>query len=307
MTLYSKSAGRTASFKLSAPSTPKEVNPERWIEERLRRGKTYGVFAEVEHVTPQIAQELLKRNTRNRTISAPGVAVFVSALREGRFRTLARGIAVANDGALNDGQHKLLAIVESGISAHVMVGWGERPEDIEVHDQGGAGSRTAAQVLGMKDIKNSALTASASRMLMVWGSDPNRRIGNDEIAAFVAANKSIIESATVATRLHGALKAKVLPPTPVAVAHFMICQKTNHPDTIPVFWDGLITGADLHGPVLVLREGLRRGDFSGDVKAVHYRGVRIVAAIINAWNAKVKGRRPRSVKWDSSSAFPEIV
>ncbi len=42
-------------------------------------------------------------------------------MREGHWDTTHQGIAIASDGTLVDGQHRLLAIVESGVTVRMNV------------------------------------------------------------------------------------------------------------------------------------------------------------------------------------------
>ncbi len=72
-------------------------------------------------VTPEIARLLLVRNTRNRKISEKVVSKYVEEIRAGDWRLTPSGIGFDSDGVLVDGQHRLSAIVKSGISAPLLV------------------------------------------------------------------------------------------------------------------------------------------------------------------------------------------
>lgn len=73
-------------------------------------------------ITPEIAAKYLERNYKgNRKLSQRRVDYFVQLLRDGLFRTTHQGIGFDKDGNLIDGQHRLWAIVESGIGAEMQV------------------------------------------------------------------------------------------------------------------------------------------------------------------------------------------
>ena len=104
-------------------------------------------------VTPALAAEWLKSNTRNRRIDATAVSNLASVIRGGGWRTTHQGIAFGADGALYDGQHRLSAIVEAGVGVHVEVTRGLDTDSLGVIDNGGKGVRRPADVLRItKDI-----------------------------------------------------------------------------------------------------------------------------------------------------------
>src|SRR3954467_12893306 len=83
-----------------------------WFQLCLERGKN-DVFAEVVDINPQLAAEMLKHNDSNRHISKNLVSKLASDIRENRWRLNGEPIILANTGELNDGQHRLSAIIEA--------------------------------------------------------------------------------------------------------------------------------------------------------------------------------------------------
>lgn len=77
-------------------------------------------------VTPELAQRWLdQKNTRNRNISEKKVRSYADDMKSGRWHpTHQNAIAFYKDGNLADGQHRLSAIVSSGVSLEFMVWWG---------------------------------------------------------------------------------------------------------------------------------------------------------------------------------------
>ena len=87
------------------------------------------------HVTPEIAKRLLVRNVRNRKISEKVVSKYVEEIRAGDWRLTPAGIGFDSDGVLVDGQHRLAAIVKSGIAAPLLVTLGLPPASQEKVDR----------------------------------------------------------------------------------------------------------------------------------------------------------------------------
>lgn len=96
--------------------------------------------AEFKTITPSMAEYYLGKNTANRKISERRVRTYERDLQNGHFGTTHQGIAFYNDGSLADGQHRLLAIVKSGISAKLLVVTGIKKEDAIHIDSGRARS-----------------------------------------------------------------------------------------------------------------------------------------------------------------------
>ncbi len=67
-------------------------------------------------VTPEMAKKFLSKNYKhNRKLSPSHVQFFVDEILGDNFATTHQGIAIGVNGALLDGQHRLNAIVETGI------------------------------------------------------------------------------------------------------------------------------------------------------------------------------------------------
>ena len=75
-----------------------------------------------ELITPKRAEILLKSNTENRHISHGTVEAYSNDMIAGNWdESVGAAISIDEDGTLRDGQHRLMAIVESGISIHTWV------------------------------------------------------------------------------------------------------------------------------------------------------------------------------------------
>jgi hypothetical protein len=72
-------------------------------------------------ITPDLAAEFLKRNTGNRAIRKTAVDQYANDLRRGEWKLTHQGVAISPGGRLLDGQHRLSAIVQSGITAQMVV------------------------------------------------------------------------------------------------------------------------------------------------------------------------------------------
>ena len=75
----------------------------------------------IELVTPQQALQMLQHNDGNRPLRKRFVDQYVDDIIRGKWKLSHQGVAFSKDGRLLDGQHRLTAIVESGISVQMVI------------------------------------------------------------------------------------------------------------------------------------------------------------------------------------------
>lgn len=75
----------------------------------------------IELVTPQQALQMLQHNYGNRPLRKSFVDQYVDDILRGKWKLSHQGIAISKEGRLLDGQHRLTAIVESGISIQMVI------------------------------------------------------------------------------------------------------------------------------------------------------------------------------------------
>jgi hypothetical protein len=96
-----------------------------------------GMQLRIETITPDMAAEILENhNNHNRPLNRERVRLYTRELQEGRWKQTHQGIALAEDGTLLDGQHRLAAIRESGIPVAMPVGYGLDADAQRTMDQG---------------------------------------------------------------------------------------------------------------------------------------------------------------------------
>ena len=284
----------------NVPDSPAAVVPNRreqaWLNARLERGKKER-FSEVVKVTPGLAAAMLKLNLANRPIVKRQVALHVDRLMRGDFVLHHHGIAFAKSGALNDGQHRLTGIAESGVSGMLQVTFGAEREEFLVIDQGKR--RGADHMLAIAGETHWTLRASVASILY--------RIKNklpdspDPQVVFDYAMSQRGKDMDDALRV-GRNMSKVTSPTAAALAYYWIKTYSKRGDRLDEFFANLPTGQNLTHPRLKLREWLRG-------KAIKSGGgattVLRAAVIINCWNTWLAGNRTFSTEWNYGIRLPE--
>lgn len=72
-------------------------------------------------ISPDIARGFLKNNTDNRPISMVDVQKYASDMLHGNWQMHHSGICIGKDGVLIDGQHRLTAVIKSGVTVEMSV------------------------------------------------------------------------------------------------------------------------------------------------------------------------------------------
>ena len=95
-----------------------------WIKKVMNANQCDSIYYKMVMCTPELAAELLLLNTRNRPRSVVAVKKCCQELESGEWCATNEGVGISETGILLDGQHRLMAIVETGITAPLLIVWG---------------------------------------------------------------------------------------------------------------------------------------------------------------------------------------
>lgn len=238
-------------------------------------------------VTPTKAKEWLDLNDGNRIISPKVVAAYARDMAKGDWLFNPSPISFDTDGKLVDGQHRLLAVIQSGMPQKFHVAYNIPREHRKVIDIGR--KRSVADNLVMDyGIKNASQVTAAGRIIIRWRMGTLRstgtiKISEPEVYEFVVENdETLQEAASFAQKLRRTL------PIPIA-ASTAAYHETMRVDEVAakVFWDKIMTGAELKvgDPVLSLRSAVTRlGTKHEDRSLIN------LELIVRAWRVHLKGQ-----------------
>jgi len=211
----------------------------------------------IETVTPRRAEAYLRANKQNRTPRSSYVASLARDMATGRWRFNGEPLIFSADGTLMDGQHRLMAVLESNTPVQLLVVRGVAPDAFASIDCGR--SRTAGDVFKIEGVKNYSTVAAAAHLL--W------RHRNGGLSG--AMTPTTAERVDIKTSDPGLLDAldyvlsgdtrvfrRIIPPS--FMAFFLYCAREVDSHKADLFVDGLKTGDGLtkRSPVKVLRERL---------------------------------------------------
>ena len=90
----------------------------------------------VASVTPDAARRLLDGNTGNRRLRRATVARYAATMAAGNWLPSTEAIVIGTSGRLLNGQHRLSAIIESGVTVELLIIAGVPDETFKVIDRG---------------------------------------------------------------------------------------------------------------------------------------------------------------------------
>ena len=204
-------------------------------------------------VSPDMANKILENNTVNRKAKPSMVAFLAEEMISRRFVYNGESIIISETNKLLDGQHRLLAIVESGISCMLNIEYGVADSAMNTIDTGSA--RTAGDVLEINGIEHSKNISGAIRLILdEMGTKPKRphltvkgkkvgtiKISHSEILDFYNNNTDKIRAFYLYCSHLYSSGIKVIPPAH-ATAYLYLMSKSNDLDLVKSFIREIYTG-----------------------------------------------------------------
>lgn len=260
--------------------------------------------AEYVEVTPSLASEWLTKNTHNRPLRPGVVQRYVNDMLHGLWRH-PTGEAIIFDrlGRLQQGQHRLTAVVKSGCTITFLVVTNADPSDFTVIDSGAP--RSAGDVLSMAGVMNGKNVAAIARNLKLmtdhfstrWSGSTMTRTESLEVGM-----RYRVQLEEASRMAQAANRAAKLPPAAygAVLAYVMI-----HSDTcveLHEFHDAVVTGEMQKSgdPAYALRRwAITRP--AGQGSALNQQ---MVAMCAKAWNAFTDEREQKVLVWRKGEQFP---
>lgn len=248
----------------------------------------------LERITPKQARIWLEAmHARQRPVAASRVNVYAADMKTGRWLQTGESIKFDREGDLLDGQHRLRAIIEAGVTIEMLVIRGLPRESFKAIDTGKVRSGGDALVIEGIDGGVAKIAATASSLSQQYGAGlipgsrggMQGRVSNSDLIEFIRENPAILDAARFVHTHAG----KAMPMSEAQMTWACFEARQVDETAADLFILDLITGSGLVGndPVLALREMLlanRTARRKLDLTL-------ILAAVVKAWNKRRKGAR----------------
>jgi len=259
---------------------------------------------EVVDITPGMAEQMIGHNTHNRNIRHLDVSGYARDMAAGDWQYTAEPIRFDTNGVLIDGQHRLLAIIESGVTVRALIAYGLEPESQHAVDTGIP--RKFHDVLKLRGEANSHTLAAVVAAVGMWErgfrrlGDGNRslKLTNPQKLHVLESHPELRAVSTNATRVasHCALPASLIG------LCWWLFDAIDSEDTT-YFFDRLASDTD-HAKGDPIYELRRTAAESKDVRGERSR-TWLLAITIKAWNAYRNGDKVSLYRYRTGGSRPE--
>lgn len=222
------------------------------------------VVQTIELVTPIVAKQFLRSNENNRSIRPTAVNQYSEKMLQGSWRMSTDAIGFDENGVLINGQHRLHAVVKSGVANYFAVMRNMPPETKDALDTGRKRQLHEILKIAGVDITRTA-TAICTLLYTNWDANCKKRIQYDfHRTRLVKIYKELQDGIDFVTgsRYNGYLAAEL-------TAAVYLYYETDQ-DTVIDF---------LH----LIKDGCRPagGSLPGDAAALKYRDLRVASKAVN--------------------------
>ena len=273
---------------------PVTMTDDKWLDYRVA-GALSGVVSDSVLVSPGMAEALLRRNDDNRSITRHRVDLYAKDMIAGNWRLNGEPIIISREGLLNDGQHRLAAIIKTGIPMQCMMTFGIERETRTTTNQGGG--KGAGDYLKMSGVKNSNIVAGAARMLCEYDASGGTSCNTSHITnaqTMKRVDNDLVELSSFIIRHKEQLKPFVAP-SPALLCYYLF----SHIDSEAAdrYFVSVASGLNLGlgNPALAVRNKLLAMPRGREDK---------IEVIMHGWNAYRTGRKLTLVK--VLGAMPKI-
>jgi hypothetical protein len=241
-------------------------------------------------VTPQMANDWLLTNNRNRNISKVRVAKIVDDIINYRWQYNGESIKFDVDGNLIDGQHRLLAIAQSERSLPLLIVNNLATESQQTIDLGRP--RTLNDIVNILNIPHSSKVAAIGNMVLQLENNPNivwseRSLATKALATeFIRSTTSKLVAAAILSS--NVYRAFHLREAVYGTFAYKVKESKNYA-MFELFHQGLVEGANLsHGdPRLALRNQIMRSPVLANGR---WQSQQQLAWTIKAWNGFIENK-----------------
>jgi hypothetical protein len=195
-------------------------------------------------VTPDMARELLERNTHNRKIKRANIRRYAKSMKAGRWVPNGATISWGRNGVLIDGQNRLYAVIEAGVPVKFLFAFGYGPDAFRTIDDNAV--RSMADLHGIDGRSNPKQVAATTTLAVnfIGGHGLREKVSKDDHHDFVEAHPYVVE---IADQVHG--HAFPLTEAPLGAVLLLANASRRFDTLVAEFIHGVSTGLrdDTHG------------------------------------------------------------
>lgn len=254
-------------------------------------------------ISPNMARELLEKNTMNRPLKSSVVQRYAEIMNRDEWLLTGEPILFSSSGKLLNGQHRLHSIILSGQTIRALIVRGVEESAFHALDQGSR--RLVSDVLAIGGEKNTTKLAGATRVAWALSTYPGSKSAVSRFPTVDQALDTLAKYPVLRdfTSLIGAKNSRLIEPS-ILIGVTALCAEKNHEQAEKIILsllhgEGLVKGH----PIYTLRERLIA--IKADKTNRADRSV-LTAYLIKAWNATRAGKQMHICRLSPDESYPTI-
>jgi hypothetical protein len=252
-------------------------------------------------LTPEMAADLLSRNTYNRPLSEFTLSRYVAAIKRGEWELNGESIIVFKNGSLGDGQHRCHAVIKAKMPITTVLVTDVEPSAFKTIDVGK--TRSAADAIAIHGEVNSKVLAAGARSYLqeYMVAREFRELSTSQLIACIDSHPHIRHWA----KRYAANKQfkKVMPN--MAVGIFAVASERHGIEKLDYFFESVASGVNLtnRSPAYLLRER-----FLSQRGSQRLSGTMQRAFIVKAINAHLQNKEIAFLRFSEAvEEMPKIL
>jgi len=281
------------------------------MKTQIKTNKGGDISVEVVTITPELAEDFLKMNTKNRRSDSKMIDTYAKSMKEGKWVLNGEPIIISEDNVILDGQNRLIACTRAGVPFDSLFVWGITPDAFKTIDIGKG--RTPGDILYIDDAKNANVVAAAIARYFRLMAGQAIDTGSNAIPSGVrlsnfARSKSDVldffrEHKDLCTRVGehvvglGGTGRMVMNGSVLGGYELFLILEKKHPEQkVRSFFEQLASGKNVeNNTILLLRDALLKHNMKQKVLSGTQRSVYFA----KTWNAYVTGRELKVLNYSA--------
>lgn len=265
-------------------------------------------------ISPELAQKMLDTMGRNRTLSDKITKKYMAKLERDEWVLNGETIVFDDEGKLINGQHRLNAIIKTGIPMPTFIVSGISDTRAFATFDDGKG-RSPADTLGLMGIKYPIEKAAIGKFLMLWDTLDDKKqypqksylryqFSNKQLASFIRESGIDYKIQRILDIFKGTQLFLSCPAGSMLVAGLIAINDVNPVMGESFMKELLYGGMDEGNPVLLLKQRFLFKT-SGKKRSSEADKTEMLALMFKTFNLWVKGKKIKTLRWRQEGEYPE--
>lgn len=265
-------------------------------------------------ITHDLSKKLLQNNVFNRSHSKSNLRFIEGQMNGDRMKLNGETIKITKEGHIMDGQHRLMASVNTKKSFDAFIIFGLDKKAFTTLDTGKM--RTAADIISVERHKDHELLAATAKMVLsiktgtrglVAGGLKGTKFDNQDVLDFVETTDRFIDRVYEAKKIWKQIRNPRFVPAKIFAAMYFLFSELNIIETekfMKAFAFGYGEYISENSPALILRNTFIK--WKSDNKRIRRNSFDKCVVIAKAWNAHRTNKEIKRLNFKNGEEMPKL-